>query len=131
MTRGFSLQTCCGAHPPSYISGTVILFPDVKRPERDADHSPKSTVPRLRVSGAIPLFHLCDFMALKGTPLPAYFNYFQLRVGRTALDQVLYSVVFSFGDKMLWPKARLASSFLRFLDHTQRCITVGATPPGE
>ena len=35
----------------------------------------------------------------------------KLRIGRPALGHVLYSVVFSFGDKMLRPKAGMASPF--------------------
>jgi len=31
-----------GPHPPSYAMGTGCSFPGVKRPEREADHSPPS-----------------------------------------------------------------------------------------
>jgi hypothetical protein len=34
------VQTCSGAHPPSYPMGTGVLSPGVKRPGRETDHSP-------------------------------------------------------------------------------------------
>jgi hypothetical protein len=35
-----SVQTGSGAHPASYSMFTVTLAPEVKRPGREADHSP-------------------------------------------------------------------------------------------
>jgi hypothetical protein len=37
------VQTGSGAHPPSYPMGTMGSFPGVKRPGREADHSPPSS----------------------------------------------------------------------------------------
>jgi hypothetical protein len=36
-------QNGSGAHPDSYIMGTRGSFPGVKRPRREADHSPPSS----------------------------------------------------------------------------------------
>jgi hypothetical protein len=38
------VQTGAGAHPSSYLIGTRGTFPGVKRPGREADHSPPSSV---------------------------------------------------------------------------------------
>jgi hypothetical protein len=38
-----SVQTGCGAHPAYYQMGTGFLSLGVKRPEREADHSPPSS----------------------------------------------------------------------------------------
>jgi hypothetical protein len=38
------VQNDSGAHPASYPTGTRGSFPGVKRPEREADHSPPSSV---------------------------------------------------------------------------------------
>ena len=44
--RGFSplepVETTSGAHPASYSDGTGVLDSEVKRPGREADHSPPS-----------------------------------------------------------------------------------------
>jgi hypothetical protein len=37
------LQNGSGAHPASYLMGTTDSFPGVKRPGREADHSPPSS----------------------------------------------------------------------------------------
>jgi hypothetical protein len=37
------VQNGSGAHPPSYPMGTRCSFPGVKRPGREADHSPPSS----------------------------------------------------------------------------------------
>jgi hypothetical protein len=37
------VQTGCGAHPSPYPMGTGGFSPGVKRPGREADHSPPST----------------------------------------------------------------------------------------
>jgi hypothetical protein len=34
-----SVQTYSGAHPASYPVGTGVLSPEIKTPEREADHS--------------------------------------------------------------------------------------------
>jgi hypothetical protein len=47
------VQTFSGAHPVSYPMGTGDLSPRVKRPGREADHSPP-IVPRPRICGSIP-----------------------------------------------------------------------------
>ena len=44
----------------------------------------------------------------------------------TALWSVFFSFLWRFG-----PSLSTVSSFLRFLDHTQRCATVGRTPLDE
>jgi hypothetical protein len=38
------IQTGSGAHPASYPMGTGALPPGVKRPKREADHSPPNSV---------------------------------------------------------------------------------------
>jgi hypothetical protein len=38
-----SVQNASGAHPASYPMGTRGSFPGVKRPRREADHSPPSS----------------------------------------------------------------------------------------
>jgi hypothetical protein len=38
------VQTSSGAHPAPYPMGTEDSFPRVNRPEREADHSPPSSV---------------------------------------------------------------------------------------
>jgi hypothetical protein len=61
--RNFSLhhrvQTCSGAHSASYPEDLSL---GVKRPGREADHSPPSK-PRSRMRGAIPPLSLYGFMA--------------------------------------------------------------------
>jgi hypothetical protein len=52
------VQTGSGAHPASYPVGTGDFFLGVKRPGREADHSPH-LVPRLRVGGSIPPLTHC------------------------------------------------------------------------
>jgi hypothetical protein len=49
-----SVQTGSGAHPESYPMGTGALSPGVKRPGREADHSPPSSAD-VKNGGAIPL----------------------------------------------------------------------------
>jgi hypothetical protein len=39
----YNVQTLCGAHQTSYQMGTGGDFPRVKRPEREAEHSPPSS----------------------------------------------------------------------------------------
>jgi hypothetical protein len=48
------VQTGSGAHPVSYPMGTGALSLGVKRPGREADHSPPSSAGGQRMSGAIP-----------------------------------------------------------------------------
>jgi hypothetical protein len=55
-----NVQTDSGAHPVSHSMGTGDSFPGVKRP-RMTTHL--HLVSRLRMSGAIPQFHLHKFMA--------------------------------------------------------------------
>jgi hypothetical protein len=52
-----SIQTCCGAHPASYIMGTGLLPPGVKRPGREADHSHPSSTEVENGGGMSPLPH--------------------------------------------------------------------------
>jgi hypothetical protein len=56
------VQTGSGAHPASYTIGTDALFPGVKRPRREADHSPpvSAEVKNTWVYTSIPPY---DFMA--------------------------------------------------------------------
>jgi hypothetical protein len=57
MDRDFSLrhrvQTESGAHPASYPKGIGLFSPEVKRPGREADHSPSSSV-EVKMCGTIP-----------------------------------------------------------------------------
>ena len=46
-----SIQTCCGAHTSSCSLGTGVLFAEVRRPGREADHF--QAVSRLRMGGAV------------------------------------------------------------------------------
>jgi hypothetical protein len=41
-TTASTVQNGSGAHPASYLMGTRGSFPGVKRPGREADHSPPS-----------------------------------------------------------------------------------------
>jgi hypothetical protein len=55
--------------PPSLLfNGYLVVFPRVRRPERDVGHSP--LVPRLRISGDKPILPLHAFMAWTGKNLP-------------------------------------------------------------
>jgi preprotein translocase subunit SecG len=58
------IQTGSGAHPASYPMGTRGSFPEVKRPGREADHSPHlvprsknewsyTSVPPIRLPGMV------------------------------------------------------------------------------
>jgi hypothetical protein len=47
------VQNGSGAHPVSYSMGTRGSFPGVKRPGREADHSPPFSAEEQRMSGAI------------------------------------------------------------------------------
>jgi hypothetical protein len=38
-----SVQTYTGAHPASYLMGTGVLSQGIKRPGREADHSPQAS----------------------------------------------------------------------------------------
>jgi hypothetical protein len=40
----YSVQTCSGVHRASYPVGIGVPSKDVKRPEREVDHSPQSNV---------------------------------------------------------------------------------------
>jgi hypothetical protein len=51
--RDFSILHSSGAHPASYAMGTGDDFPWVKRPGREADHSPPSSA-EVKNGGAIP-----------------------------------------------------------------------------
>jgi hypothetical protein len=57
-----SVQTGPGAHADSNPMGTGELSPGVKRPRREADHSPPSNV-EVKNSGAIPQLPPHIFMA--------------------------------------------------------------------
>jgi hypothetical protein len=48
-----SFQTGSGAHQASFKMGTGALSPELKRPERETDHSPPSTA-EVKYRGAIP-----------------------------------------------------------------------------
>jgi hypothetical protein len=53
----YHIQTGYGAHPASYQMGNSGSFLEVKRPEREANHSLPThphQVPRLRIRRAIP-----------------------------------------------------------------------------
>jgi hypothetical protein len=41
--RQIVLQTGSGAHPTSYLMGPGGSFPEVKRPEREINHSPPTS----------------------------------------------------------------------------------------
>jgi hypothetical protein len=47
------VQTGSGAHPASYPKGTSALSSGLKRPEREADHSPLSSA-EVKNGGAMP-----------------------------------------------------------------------------
>jgi hypothetical protein len=57
-----SVQTGHGANPDSGTKDTGSLFPGVKRPGRDVNHSPPSGV-EIKESKAIRVFPLWAFMA--------------------------------------------------------------------
>jgi hypothetical protein len=57
------VQNNSGAHPASYPMGTRGSFPGVKRPGREADHSPPSTAEVKKMSGAIPPLPQYAFVA--------------------------------------------------------------------
>jgi hypothetical protein len=48
-----SVQSCSEAIPASYAVGTGGSFPEVQRPEREADHSPTSSA-KVKNAGAVP-----------------------------------------------------------------------------
>jgi hypothetical protein len=52
-----SIHTNSGAPTASYLTGSGVLCPVVKRPECEVNHS-IHLVPRLRMSGAVPLTSL-------------------------------------------------------------------------
>jgi hypothetical protein len=49
-----SVQTGSGAHPASFSTGIEIISQGVKRPGREADHSPPTSA-EIKNGGAIPL----------------------------------------------------------------------------
>jgi hypothetical protein len=55
------VQTGFGAHFASYSMGTGNFTPGIKRPEREAHHSPH-LIPRERMRGVIPPLHWDVFM---------------------------------------------------------------------
>jgi hypothetical protein len=56
----FYVQTGSGVHPSSYTMGTGSSFPGVKRPEREADHSPPTSaeVKKMWIYTTTPLYAL-------------------------------------------------------------------------
>ena len=61
-------EKLCG--PTRFLfNGYQSSFLGVKRPGPEADHSPRHLVPRLRMSGALPLLPLPASMAWTGTAL--------------------------------------------------------------
>jgi hypothetical protein len=52
------VQTGSGVHPTSYPTGTEALFPGVKRPGREADHSPPASaeVKKMWIYTSIPQY---------------------------------------------------------------------------
>jgi hypothetical protein len=50
------VQTGSGVHPASYPMGTGALSQEIKRPRREADHSPPSTA-AVNNRGTIPPLH--------------------------------------------------------------------------
>jgi hypothetical protein len=58
-----NFQNGCRDHPTTIQSLQLCLFPGVKWPGRESDHSLPASLPRLRMRGAVPLLLLYAFMA--------------------------------------------------------------------
>jgi hypothetical protein len=56
-----SVQTGSGAHPASYSVSTVGSFLGVKRPGREADHSPPSSAEIKNGGATTPLPNMCSW----------------------------------------------------------------------
>jgi hypothetical protein len=63
-SRTFSFQTASGIRPASFPMGTKDSFPGLKRPEREADHSPPTSaeVKKTWISTSTPTYHLHGIM---------------------------------------------------------------------
>jgi hypothetical protein len=51
------IQTGSGVHPTSYLMGTRVISPGVKRPGREADHSPLASAKVKKCGSIHPLPH--------------------------------------------------------------------------
>ena len=60
ITKFCTVQTGFGAHPASYSMGNRVSFPGVKRPKREADHSPPYSA--VNNEGAMQLLPLYAFI---------------------------------------------------------------------
>jgi hypothetical protein len=59
-----SAQTDFGAHPDSYTMDTGGCFPEINRPEREADHSPAFNDEFKNNRSTLPLSHMFHVMIL-------------------------------------------------------------------
>lgn len=90
--RGFSLlqnfSTGCGTYPTFYSTGRGVVCMGVKRPEREANHSPHLAL-RLRMNGTVSPVPPVAFVARTGTTLlvssPLYFGMQSIPCVPTAL----------------------------------------------
>jgi hypothetical protein len=70
-----SVHTCSGVHPACYSMGIGVSFPGVKRPGREADHSPSSA--EVKNVGAMP-------------PLPHASSWYTLPSFKPTISTVAY-----------------------------------------
>jgi hypothetical protein len=57
-----SVHTVSGVHPATSPTGTGAIYIWVKRPDRDADHSPSSSA---AVKSGVELYHHCPYVFLE------------------------------------------------------------------
>jgi hypothetical protein len=127
MTRVGSLpqnaQTGFGAHFASHSKDTGVLSREKKRPGREASYSPPSSTQVRNNSFYNVVAHEQIYVA----PL-AYPWEFPVWILHPASCYCQRSWFFWGGGS---PQCSRASSFTRFLDHTQRHTAVGGTIPNE
>jgi hypothetical protein len=77
--RFFSSPQCpyrlCTAHPVSYPVGSGVSFPRIKRPGREADHSPPHRVEVKNGGGIPPLLHTSSWCNILHRDILLLFSY--------------------------------------------------------